>query len=86
MRLPVAGPPAAHSGVPSWNGAVYAGASVTMRGIYDYDSVGMDVSVLSADGVLSDPATTIVLPPGARSLRGARVPPRATSPGFSRRD
>jgi hypothetical protein len=49
-------------GAPSWNGAVYVGASVTTRGIYDYDSVGVDVSVLSADGVLSDPPTTIVPP------------------------
>jgi hypothetical protein len=49
-------------GVPSWNGAVYVGAGVTSPGIYDFDSAGVDVSVLATDGVLLDPPTTIVPP------------------------
>jgi len=49
-------------GVPSWNGAAYVGASVTAPGIYDFDSAGVDVSVLSTDGVLTDSPTTIVAP------------------------
>jgi hypothetical protein len=49
-------------GLPSWNGAVYVSAGVTTPGIYDYDSAGVDVSGLSKDGVLFNPATTVVPP------------------------
>jgi len=49
-------------GLPSWNGAVYVSAGVTTPGLYDYDSVGVDVNVLSTDGVLIDSPTTIVPP------------------------
>jgi MYXO-CTERM domain-containing protein len=49
-------------GLPSWNGAVYVSAGVTTPGLYDYDSVGVDVNVLSTDGVLLGSPTTIVPP------------------------
>src|SRR6185312_1563179 len=49
-------------GAPSWNGAAYVSAGVTTPGEYAYDSVGVDVSVMSKDGVLFAPATTVVPP------------------------
>ena len=49
-------------GLPSWNGATFMSASATTPGIYDYDSVGVDVSMLSNDGLLFDPPTTVVPP------------------------
>ena len=55
-------------GLPSWNGAVFVSAGVTTPGEYDYDSAGVDVSVLSTDGVLFNPATTVVPPRSLTTL------------------
>ena len=44
----------------SWNGALYVGAAAGVGGAYGYDNTGVDVSLLSPDGVLLDPPTTVV--------------------------
>jgi hypothetical protein len=60
-------------GMPSWNGAVHVSAGVTSGGIYDFDSAGVDVSLLSSDGALIDPPTTIVPPHKLTTLPPAAI-------------
>lgn len=66
-------------GQPSWNGFNLVSAAVTTPGIYDFDSRGVDVSLLSTEGVFAETPTTIVeprplttLPPIAVGLDGSR--------------
>ena len=60
-------------GTPSWNGAVYVSAGVTMPGLYVEESAGVDVTVMSMDGVV-DPPTTIVPPRQLTTLAPIAVP------------
>jgi MYXO-CTERM domain-containing protein len=66
-------------GAPSWNGFNFVSATVNTRGIYDFDSQGVDVTLMSTDGVVVEPSTTIVeprnltaLPPIAVGLDGSK--------------